>query len=134
MRCVVMFCNSDSRCTEAGISFHKFPRDPKVRKSWSKFVNRTRNWPGPTAASTLCSEHFAPNCYHNYNQFKLGLSDRLMLTADAVPTIHPDRPCPSSTTVATKKPSSFHDGTELQRPAYKKREVQRVSNSFLGNN
>ena len=127
-----MFCNTDSRCIEKGISFHKFPRDPKLRKLWSKFVNRTRNWPGPTSASVLCSKHFAQNCYHNYNQFQLGLFDRLMLTADAIPTIHPEQPCP--TAGSTKKRSSFHGETELQRPAYKKREIQRVSNIFMGNN
>ncbi|KAH6925028.1 hypothetical protein HPB50_027180 [Hyalomma asiaticum] len=44
-----------------GISFHAFPRDPKIRKLWVLAIKRDR-WQ-PTSSSRLCSAHFTNEDY-----------------------------------------------------------------------
>jgi len=46
--------------TMKDLSFHAFPFSrPKIFKKWTQFVNIVRKqWPGPTALSVICSDHF----------------------------------------------------------------------------
>ena len=70
-------------------TLHKFPTDPKIRELWIDFVRKVRPcWLGPTQHSYICSEHFENRYFSNYSKFAKGLSTRLLLTADAVPTVY----------------------------------------------
>ncbi|KAG5280581.1 hypothetical protein AALO_G00061750 [Alosa alosa] len=65
----------------------RFPlRDSDRLKQWIRKVNRV-GWT-PTKHSSLCSDHFTPDCFRP----RVGLGhSRLNLTCNAVPTIFPPR-------------------------------------------
>ena len=46
-----------------GISMHVFPKNDKVRATWTKFVWTHRPEFQPTGSSTLCSVHFHESCF-----------------------------------------------------------------------
>ncbi|XP_062398549.1 THAP domain-containing protein 1-like [Sardina pilchardus] len=89
--CVAVKC-SNRTGGSSKISFFKFPfRDPERLKQWIRNVNRV-DW-YPTKYSSLCSDHFAPDCFKP--NFRAGL------TGYAVPTIfyprHISKPKPRTT-------------------------------------
>ena len=55
-RCIAANC---SNTHTADIKLYHFPKEQPLREQWIAQVRRTQlNWPGPTATSVLCSEHF----------------------------------------------------------------------------
>ena len=83
-RCVAAGCSNTSA---DGVSMHKFPLDPKLRRIWAKKVRLTRaKWQGPSMHSVLCSAHFTPEDLDDglYQQF--GFSRKHQLKPDAIPT------------------------------------------------
>lgn len=74
------------------LRFHRFPKNEELRRRWidAAFPKALgRPW-SPTSHSTLCSEHFAPDCYQqNLEMLKhVGLSTKhARLKSDAVPTV-----------------------------------------------
>ncbi|XP_071792349.1 uncharacterized protein [Asterias amurensis] len=84
-RCVAAGC---SNTTSAGVSLHKFPLDPKIRRIWAKKVRLTRaKWQGPTEHSTLCCSHFTPECFEGGLHQEFGLKRKRFLKPEAIPTI-----------------------------------------------
>jgi hypothetical protein len=68
-RCVLFGC-SETSSKVLKISIHAFPKDPKFKRLWIKFVKTTRdNWEYPTDENGndkdcfLCSLHFTPDCF-----------------------------------------------------------------------
>lgn len=61
--CSVPQCTSSAR--ERGVSFHNYPKDPKLKKKW---MVKLRMGKRPTPSSTVCSKHFADSdfCYPPY--------------------------------------------------------------------
>ena len=56
-RCVVAGCSNTSK---DGVSLHRFPKAEKLRNIWTSKVKLTRGkWPGPSATSLICSDHFS---------------------------------------------------------------------------
>ena len=70
-----------------GISIHRFPKNPKVRKQWIDFVQRHRSGWKPTDTSILCSVHFEDSCYTMNHEIAASLGIKSILKRDAVPTI-----------------------------------------------
>ena len=82
--CVAAGCTNKHK---DGVSLFKFPKDPVFRKHWTDRVKRTRgSWSGPTEHSVLCSVHFTEDCFEKSLE-KYGISQRLKLKKDAIPTI-----------------------------------------------
>ena len=48
--------NCENRQGPNGLSFHRFPKDPELRKRWISAVNR-KDWQ-PSKYSRICSAHF----------------------------------------------------------------------------
>nr|XP_061827102.1 THAP domain-containing protein 10-like [Nerophis lumbriciformis] len=59
-RCVVGGCNNTNR---DGFKLHQWPKDAKVARNWTKFVQNTRVWGKPTKWSVVCSAHFTDESY-----------------------------------------------------------------------
>ena len=73
-----------------GISLLQFPRDPALRKQWTKEVQRTcANWQGPSDNSVLCSKHFTNDCFEEDTAIaaRFGIKKRRRLKSNAVPTV-----------------------------------------------
>lgn len=119
-KCVVYGC---SRSSSKGISLHPWPQDTSTAEKWKRFVKTKRkDWEPRIIGETrsrVCSVHFTSDCFHNYQQVMDGYASRLSLKRDAVPTIHADTSAPGD--------SSSDPSSSRQRPAYRKREVIRVS-------
>lgn len=73
MRCAVSTCgNSFKKIESSGveelkehISFHRFPKDPILRKIWVKKCSREDKWNPDT--SYICSTHFESGYFeHNF--------------------------------------------------------------------
>ncbi|KAJ8020278.1 THAP domain-containing protein 10 [Holothuria leucospilota] len=61
VRCVVGGC---SNVITGKISLHRWPKDEKTRRLWTKFVQNTRaDFTGPSQFSSICSEHFTEEDY-----------------------------------------------------------------------
>ena len=64
-RCVVYGC---SNTTKDGVSLHKFPQDRNVNAAWNKFIGHKRkDWKKNSESSTICSAHFAEDCFEDYS-------------------------------------------------------------------
>ena len=89
-RCVVGNCSREAR---HGVNIFSWPRDPATARKWDKFVQQKRSdWTRHKAHSTLCSIHFRPDDFVNYNRYvryqEMGLKSRLNLKKDAVPSVN----------------------------------------------
>lgn len=67
---------SDRVDPERRVSFHKFPKDPKILKEWMKNIRRVFKL---TQHTRLCSKHFEEWCWEGMNKRKL--------REEAVPTL-----------------------------------------------
>ena len=70
-----------------GISVHRFPKNPRVKKQWVEFVQRHRSGCKPTQNSVLCSAHFEDSCYTSNRQIAASLGIKSVLKPEAVPTV-----------------------------------------------
>lgn len=114
-KCVAAGC---SNTPSDRITLFRFPRDPALRKEWTRQVQRTRADWKPTENSSLCSEHFTADCFEIDSSIaaSFGISKRKRLTAGAIPTIF-IRPVTVTvrgdravTTLAGKRPATVdHD-------------------------
>ena len=83
-RCVVGGC---SNSTSEDISLHKFPKDEKLSRIWTKKVQLTRaKWSGPSARSVICSAHFDESDFETALHWKFGMKRARKLKANAIPT------------------------------------------------
>ena len=79
-RCVAAGCSNTQK---PGITLHKFPKDPVLRKQWERQVQRTRAHWKATESSLLCSEHFTPECFEDKaalaSQFGIHNSNKIVI-------------------------------------------------------
>ncbi|XP_075978901.1 THAP domain-containing protein 1-like isoform X2 [Anticarsia gemmatalis] len=104
--CSILNCkNSSVNCSTAsnGVTFHHFPRDPKMREKWIAATGK-KDWV-PSNYNRVCSHHFKSDLF----EIK---SNRRHLFIHAVPTIDiwqkveklPDDPETSKSTALLSKP------------------------------
>ena len=113
------------------MSLFSFPKDPVLSKKWTEQVKRTRDkWLGPTKYSFLCSCHFTEDCFQPdvVVAASLGLSKRMKLKSDAIPTVF-KRPVSEYQTkeashLKKSKSTSRHDRYK------KKREFEGICKSY----
>ena len=101
-RCVIEGCgNSDYD----GFTLHFWPNNEKLAHKWDLFARIKRaDWVhGIPGVSNICGIHFLPTDYH---QWKAGLSPRLRLKNDAVPTVHVSPSAPDTDTGIGQQPQS----------------------------
>ncbi|CAK1603904.1 unnamed protein product [Parnassius mnemosyne] len=80
--CAVISCKARSEVSsvaKGGISFHRFPKKPDIRKQWIEITGR-KDWI-PTKSSTICSQHF------NEDDFEVKNSKKRYLKNGAVPHV-----------------------------------------------
>ncbi|KAL3278436.1 hypothetical protein HHI36_013757 [Cryptolaemus montrouzieri] len=82
VNCAAFGCKSHSQKKVLGITFHRFPRDPRKKALWIKNINNP-DW-SPTIYDRICSLHFERRFF-----YETDLRKRLL--GEAVPTIFPDR-------------------------------------------
>ena len=59
--CLMLGCTSST--STKGLSFHRFPKDPKLKSLWVA-ATRRHKWE-PTKLSRICGAYFSPNGYKN---------------------------------------------------------------------
>ena len=88
--CVAAGCDGGDA---AGLSLHKFPKNPVTRDQWSKEFAKTRSdWTEPSEHSRLCSLHFTKDSYETSVLLaqEMGLpSKKRRLKETAIPTLFP---------------------------------------------
>ena len=77
-----------------GVSMHRFPTEPAVRRQWIHFVRRHRTDFDPAKYSSrisLCSAHFDPSCFSKRFSSNLegfnNANTKKFLTRESIPTI-----------------------------------------------
>ena len=111
--CVVYGCsNVSGKC----LAIHKFPKDKALCKLWIDFVQRKRKWDPKPEKSHICSTHFKPEDYKNYQIVMSGFQKKLSLKQNAVPSVYP-----------TDQDGSSMSDPPVMRGAARKLCVQRVS-------
>ena len=123
-RCIVGGCGNTVR---PGISLHRFPLAPALRRLWVSSVKTTRkDWNAPSQRSLVCSAHFKKDAFDPSHHLKvsLGLTPQKVrfirrLLPTAVPTLFTRH---LASAAATARASSSKSGE-----AYRKREHKRVS-------
>ena len=136
-RCVAGGC---SNTAGPGVSLHKFPSDPVLRKQWEKQVQRTRAKWKATETSVLCSAHFTEDCFEVTTALaaQFGLARKRKLVAGAIPTIFrttaPEFTAaePESSS-SRKRPAGATPGTTVKKSksAVEKRQRARVSSNAM---
>ena len=84
MRCSVPGCvndNSKPSCSE--LSWHSYPKNPKVLDAWLARIRRLGFQPGKN--DRVCSTHFTPDC------FELDMRSDLLLSRDLTGVKKPKR-------------------------------------------
>ena len=84
--CVAFRCCNNSNDGNYSGSFHKFPKEKKLRKIWRAKVNFDPD-KYYRAAPHLCGEHFEVTTYDKHPETARLLGIRIGLKKDAVPTI-----------------------------------------------
>ena len=83
--CAIAVCENIEGKNEL-ISFHKFPKDDKLKSIWINKCFRKDLYLNPNK-DKVCSEHFRPEDIENYVQEQLLPSIRTVLKKDAVPIL-----------------------------------------------
>lgn len=120
--CVAAGCNNTNK---DGVSLHKFPKDPVLKKKWIEQVKRHRDKWEPTEYSVVCSQHFENSCFVPSSALMLSLGvgkKKSSLKLDAIPTIFFKPPSNGS-----KRACAHFENPAPKRTAYEKREQFRVS-------
>jgi len=120
-RCVALGCSTE---TGEGYSLHEFPMDDaQTCAKWTRAVQqKRRNWPGPTAGSSvLCEKHFTPECFVEGWRYgdTFSIRRKKLLKPGAIPTIFP-------------KSIDDDNSTSLpppKRPASERRRLKSVSDN-----
>ncbi|CAH0729583.1 unnamed protein product, partial [Brenthis ino] len=73
-------CSTTSSLTKDGITFHRFPKCPKIKQKWINATKRDGNW-FPGKNHVICSRHFTQDC------FRVIRENRRFLFETAVPTL-----------------------------------------------
>lgn len=85
-RCFVVGCKNQHR------SLYRTPASEVLRAEWIKFI-----YDGKVPATVnkhlyVCAHHFEPFYFHNLGQYKVGLSRKLFIKEQAVPTLRGEAP------------------------------------------
>ncbi|GBM33454.1 hypothetical protein AVEN_55780-1 [Araneus ventricosus] len=85
--CAVAACHNHHRTTRSkGITYHSFPRDPKLAKIW--VIKSRRKDTLNIGHGRVCSDHFLPTDYEDDMKNRLlGLKERKILKRGAVPSL-----------------------------------------------
>jgi len=119
IRCRVDSCRNSVKGTKhTDISFHKFPKNPHLRKVWIKFTRKPGSWNPDN--SYICSDHFSPDEFiRNLQAELLQLpARRRVLKKTAVPSVYN----------AHKKPS---EAKQKRIKRYEERERKRIVEELL---
>jgi hypothetical protein len=82
MNCAVAVCPSPP-----GISYFRFPKDPKLRKSWSLACKRKDTFNEDT--SRICENHFVPNDFErDFRSELMNLPVRKSLKEGSIPSVN----------------------------------------------
>ena len=86
--CMVPGCANGSRKTKGiPVSYHRLPKDEKMRKIW---LNRIRRDNPPQAKSCyVCSMHFTRECFESSLMGSFGMKAKTSLKIGSVPSIFP---------------------------------------------
>ncbi|KAJ8720418.1 hypothetical protein PYW07_012461 [Mythimna separata] len=63
--CAVRVCgnrSSEANFKTCGVTYHRFPRDPKLKEKWINACGRKDQW-FPTQHGVICSSHFEEKCF-----------------------------------------------------------------------
>ena len=86
VNCCVPQCTNYSAKTQGRVSYHRFPEDDRLKKTWIQRIRR-ENLP-PIKNCYVCSDHFLPDQFEtNLSLEVLGVKSRARLKRDAVPSI-----------------------------------------------
>ncbi|KAG5285668.1 hypothetical protein AALO_G00006050 [Alosa alosa] len=80
--CIIQGCNR----TEELLSF---PKDPSTLQQWMVLLDGRLKHP-VNSSSTVCSVHFTPDCFTNWQQKQSCVAASLTLKADALPSLFMD--------------------------------------------
>ncbi|XP_049271262.1 THAP domain-containing protein 6 [Rhipicephalus sanguineus] len=80
MKCCVLRCKSVTSFRPKPLTFHRFPKDPDLRRKWISAVCRDPSW-APSKYSSVCSEHFGAR------DFMTGIKAIGRLKPKAVPSL-----------------------------------------------
>ncbi|XP_039765532.1 uncharacterized protein LOC120637666 isoform X2 [Pararge aegeria] len=79
-KCSIENCSSSlTRLEDKGVTYHKFPKDTKIRKIWLSVTHLTSN--NKESPTYVCSRHFCKR------DFKIYQESKYVLKSDAVPSI-----------------------------------------------
>ena len=104
-KCVAAGCSNSHK---DGVSLYKFPSDAILRRKWEKQVQRMWAQWKTTEHPSLCSDHFAEDCFEVDSTLasQFGLKKRKRLKPGAVPTIfHRPSTAQTSTSRAEERSS-----------------------------
>ena len=99
-KCCAPGCNTGYNNTKAvGVTMHKFPSSPVMRKKWINAIHRENFTPGQTAR--VCSLHFHESDFIRYRsdsnsrrvKSKISALAKAYLKKEAIPSVFPNLPC-----------------------------------------
>ena len=86
--CIVPGCTNGSRKTKGiPVSYHRLPKDKKMRKIWLNRIRRDN--PPQDKSCYVCSMHFAPECFEASLMDSFGMKSKTSLKRESVPWIFP---------------------------------------------
>lgn len=86
--CMVPGCTNGSKKTKGTeISYHRLPKDAKLKKIWISKTSRLN--PGKENSCYVCSSHFTQDCFEVSYKHLCGQKSKKVLKPGSIPTIFP---------------------------------------------
>ena len=119
-------CPNLKEVNDCNRSFFSFPKDPYLRKKWETFADENRDWSKLKVTKRICSDHFTADNFDNKLQFDMGFCNKLLISANAVPSIFPESRKPVNRRLKKKPPEP--ENVEKAKPTKgKNRLIVKVS-------
>ena len=86
--CMVPSCTNFSKKTKGSdISYHRFPNDQQMRRTWLRWIRRENL--SKANSCYACSAHFTPDCFEGPLKELFGMKGKKTLKPGSVPSIFP---------------------------------------------
>ena len=116
VHCCVPGCtNYYSRSSDKIISYHRIPKEKRLRKSWIAKLQRD-NLP-PHENCCVCSEHFTEDCFESDLKAQLLVGQKKTkrrLKREAVPSVFTFGPQPKQRRIASEKRANQRQHEEVR--------------------
>ena len=118
-KCIVQNCGNVTLSNK--VALFRFPVEETLKLAWVDFVSAEHFQTKYTSKARICSNHFVPQCFANFDQWQNGFASKLILLPNAIPSVPSGLPVPTASSTNSKPQTPSADPCSLSEEIGKKR-------------